>query len=244
MKRTFADLHLKLNPADVVLASRVIAKAASLGYGLVAAPFSPDMSGEVEARLRRVCADAGVDFALRVDLLPRSREQLMHQLRRLRRRFEILCVFCENKEVARQAAKDRRVDLLNFPSIDYNRRFFDAAEAELASQSLASFEVDLKPLFLLEGSARARFLSTLRRECSVAGDFGVPIVLSSGVSSEMLLRKPREMAALAGLFGLDDASGLESVSTNPTAIVKRNREKLSSGFVAPGIRVVKEGSDC
>jgi hypothetical protein len=52
------------------------------------------------------------------------------------------------------------------------------------------------------------------------------------------------MAALGFLFGLDEVSGLDAVSRNPVALVDRNREKLSSGFVAPGIRVVKEGKDC
>jgi hypothetical protein len=36
----------------------------------------------------------------------------------------------------------------------------------------------------------------------------------------------------------------KSVSDNPVAIVKRNREKLSWQFVAPGIRVVRRGKDC
>ena len=72
----------------------------------------------------------------------------------------------------------------------------------------------------------------------------MPIVVSSGAGAEMLLRKPREMAALAFLFGLDEDSALDAVSQNLAAIVKRNREKLGSGFVAPGIRVVKEGKDC
>ena len=57
----------------------------------------------------------GLDLASRVDLRPRSQNELVGLLRRLRRRFEIICVLCESKEVARQAAKDRRVDLLNFP---------------------------------------------------------------------------------------------------------------------------------
>jgi RNase P/RNase MRP subunit p30 len=60
----------------------------------------------------------------------------------------------------------------------------------------------------------------------------------------LLLRKPRETAALASLFGLDEIAALDAVSTNASAIVMRNREKLSRGFVAPGIRVVKEGRDC
>ena len=61
---------------------------------------------------------------------------------------------------------------------------------------------------------------------------------------ELLLRKPRELAAVGSLFGLNEVSALDAVSANPVAIVRRNREKLSRGFVAPGIRVVKEGRDC
>jgi RNase P/RNase MRP subunit p30 len=244
MKRTFADLHLRLNLNDPGTVSRAINKAASLGYSLVSVPISAEAREKEEAELRRMCREAGVDFASRVDLRPRTREQLMNQLRKLRRKFEVTCVLCENKEVARQAAKDRRVDLLNFPSIDYTERFFDRAEAELACISVAALEFDVKPLFVLEGPMRVRLLSTLRREAAIAREFRVPIVVSSGVANEVFLRKPREIAALASLFGLDEPSALEAVSTEPVSLVKRNREKLSPRFVAPGIRVVKEGKDC
>ena len=143
--------------------------------------------------------------------------------------------------MARQAAKDRRVDLLNFPSLDYHKRFFDRAEAELASGSLAALEVDIKPLLILEGPPRVRLLMSLRREVAVAREFQSQLVVSSGVGEERFMRVPRDMASLAYLFGMDEASALDAVSTNPSAIVKRNREKLSSRFVAPGITVVKEG---
>jgi len=96
----------------------------------------------------------------------------------------------------------------------------------------------------LEGSVRVRFLSSLRREASIAKEFHVPIVMSSGVSDVMLLRKPRELAALASLFDLDEVLAMEAVSINPLAIVKRNRHKLSSRFVAPGIRIIRRGKDC
>jgi ribonuclease P/MRP protein subunit RPP1 len=244
MKKTFADLHLRLNPRDSAAAWRIINKAAALGYRLVAVPFSPETREDETAQLRSMCNETKIDFASRVDIKPRNQNDLMHQLRRLRRRFEVVCVVCENKEVARQAAKDRRVDLLNFPSLDYHKRFFDRAEAELASNSLAALEIDVKPLLVLEGPARVRLLSSLRRETAIAREFHVPIVVSSGATTEMLLRKPREQAALAGLFDLSEVSALEAVSQNPVSIVKRNRQKLSSKFVAPGIRVIKEGKDC
>jgi RNase P/RNase MRP subunit p30 len=244
VKRVFADLHLRLNVKDAAATLRVINKVSVLGYGLVAVPLAPEARVVEVAKLRAVCGEAGVDFASRVDLRPRTQNELMHQLRRLRRKFEVVCVSCENKVVARQAAKDRRVDLLSFPLLDFRRRFFDGAEAELASSSLAALEVDVKPLLVLEGPARVRLLSCLRREVTVAGKFGVPVVVSSGVSAELFLRKPREMGALGFLLGLGEVSALDAVSRSANAIVERNREKLDARFVAPGVRVVREGKDC
>jgi ribonuclease P/MRP protein subunit RPP1 len=244
LKRVFADLHLRLNVKDMAGMSHAIEKAAALGYRLIGVPLAPEVRIEEVDRLRAVCREARVDFASRVDLRARSPNDLVRQLRRLRRKFEVICVCCESKVVARQAAKDRRVDLLSFPQMDYRRRFFDRAEGELALNGLAGLEVDVGRLLVLEGAARVRLLSWLRREVTVAKKFDVPVVVSSGVTGELLLRKPREMAALGFLFGLDEVSGLEAVSQNAWAIVKRNREKLGGGFVAPGIRVVKEGTDC
>jgi RNase P/RNase MRP subunit p30 len=58
------------------------------------------------------------------------------------------------------------------------------------------------------------------------------------------MRKPLEMAALATLFDLDKPSALGAVSKNPLEIVKRNREKLSPRFIAPGIRLIRMGKNC
>ena len=120
MKRTFADLHLQIDLGNMTMVERIIGKIAQLGFRLVGVPLPPE---------------ANISLVNRVDLRPKSRGQLMNQLRKLRRKFEVICVLCENKEVARQAAKDRRVDLLNFPALGYTRRFFDWAEAELASKT-------------------------------------------------------------------------------------------------------------
>jgi len=241
MTRTFADLHLRINPKDLHTAQRLITKAARFGYSYISIPFnSSPQQAEVDA-LRAMCTNAGLDFVLRADFKPQSQEDLMRFLRKFRRQFEIICIACDSKEIARQAAKDRRVDLLSFPSLDYRKRFFDRAEAQLASCSLAALEVDIKPLLVMEGPARVRLLSSLHREVAVALEFHVPVVVSSGVGEESLLRMPRDLASLAYLFGLSEEQALETVSSNPVGIVLRNREKLSSRFVAPGIRVVKEG---
>jgi RNase P/RNase MRP subunit p30 len=241
MTRVFADLHLRVNPKDEKATQQLIKRAASFGYKLISIPFTSALREDELAKLKATCMESGVDFVSRADFHPRTENDLTHFLRKFRRRFEVICILCDTKEVARQAAKDRRVDLLSFPSLDYHKRFFDRAEAELASGSLAALEVDVKPLLVLEGPSRVRMLMSLRREVAVALEFKVPVLVSSGVGEEKYMRFPRDMASLAYMFGLEEASGLDAVSTNPLAIVNRNREKLSSRFVAPGISIIKEG---
>lgn len=244
MKRTYADLHLCPNPKDTAQTSNMINKAAKLGFRLIAIPLLPNASEKEIEGLRAVCDEAKVDLATRLDLKPRSPNELIDCLRKFRRRYEIIAVVCESKKVARQAAKDRRVDLLSFPSIDFHYRHFDLAEAELASTALASVEIDMKPLLTLEGRGRTRFLSSLRKEAAIAQAFHVPVVLSSGVSNESLMRKPQELVALSSLFDLDKTVALEAISKNSVALVKRNREKLDPRYVVPGIRIVRRGKDC
>jgi RNase P/RNase MRP subunit p30 len=53
-----------------------------------------------------------------------------------------------------------------------------------------------------------------------------------------------DLAAFSSLLGLDMDFAIDAVSKNPMAIVRRNREKLSPRFIAPGIRVVRRGKDC
>jgi RNase P/RNase MRP subunit p30 len=244
MKRTFADLHLRPNLRDFGQVRHMIQKASELGHHLTAISLPLNLSSERIQQIQSMCSEAKVDFASRVDLKPRTSGELIRSLRKFRRKFGIIAVACESKPVARQAAKDRRVDLLSFPSFDFRRRFFDRAEAELASKALASLEIEMKPLLIVEGSARIRLLSCLRKEVAIAQDLHVPMVISSGASNRFLMRRPRELAALASVFDLDKPSALEAVSKNPMAIVKRNRDKLSSRFVAPGVRVVRRGKDC
>jgi RNase P/RNase MRP subunit p30 len=242
--RRFADLHLCPSIEDSDQVERMIGKASELGYRMVAISVPLNITQTKVSRLQKICGDANLDLVTRVDLTPKTSKELLHYLRRFRRSFEIVSVICNSKSVARQAAKDRRVDLLTFSATNIHKRFFDRAEAELASNALSSLEIEMAPLLFLEGSLRIRLISSLRRESVVAEKFGVPVVFSSGATDEYLMRSPREYAALAGLFDMGGPEALRGLSEIPFSLVERNRGKLSPGFVAPGIRVVKEGDCC
>ncbi len=237
MKR-FADLNLRVPLNDLPQTKRIVRKASELGYNLVAIPLPPHATKEQISQLKNICKDVKLDFATRVNFVPRTSSELLNNLRRFRRKFEVLSVICTTKDVARHAARDRRVDLLQFSVTNLRIRFFDEAEAELASQAFSSLEIEMAPLLRLTGASRVRLLSRLRREVATAEKFSVPITISSGATDEYLLRGPRDYAALAALFDLPLSSALKALSENPYGMVERNREKLSPEYVAPGIRVV------
>jgi ribonuclease P/MRP protein subunit RPP1 len=236
--KQFADLHLRIPLKDPSKAESMIRKASELGYNLVGIPLSPHATKEQISQLKHICSDAKVDLATRVNFSPRTPNELLQSLRHFRRKFEIVAMRCHTKDVARQAAKDRRVDLLQFSATNLRKRFFDKAEAELASQALSSLEIELAPILQLTSFSRVRLLSSLRREVATAERFKVPITISSGATDELLMRGPRDYAALTSLFDMPISSALRALSETPWVTVERNRKKLSADYVAPGIHVV------
>jgi len=241
--KKFVDLHLCAPFRDAEQTRRMVMKSFELGYRLVGISLPSNISSDELMRLRKTCDETGLNFVSRVDLASKSPRELLAGLRRFRRKFEVVSVSCASKPVARQAAKDRRVDLLSFPATRPRDRFFDTAEAELASKSLASLEIDMAPLLSLEGYFRTRLITSLRREVAIAKSFQVPITISSAATDEYLLRRPHDYAALTKLFDMDSPLALSALSDVPLTMVERNRQKLGLEFVAPGLRVVRMGKD-
>jgi len=178
----------------------------------------------------------GIEVYTRINLEPRNQQQLMDQLNRVRRSYTVVSVTCTTKSVARQAAKDHRVDVVRFPT-DHRRRSvgMDRQQAALAADSGCSYEVVASDLMAQEPAILEQTLRTIRREMSNSIKHNVPVVLSSGACTLNGLRDPRGMASLMNLLGVGEEEALDMVSTNPWTLVERNREKLSGRIVLPGV---------
>ena len=242
--KVFVDLHLRPNLEDQDKTRLMIRKSAELGYKAVGVTLPQKFSRDDVKKISKICSEVGLDFVSRVDLEPANTTELLRSLRLLRRGVEIISVRCVSKSIARQAAKDHRVDILSFSHLDMKKRFFDSAEAELASNACVSLEFDLAPLLYLHGYRRIRLLSKMREESLIAKKFGVSVILSSGANDVGLLRKPEDYASLGYLFGLNLDDAKRAISENPKEIIERNRRKLSPNYVAPGIYVIRRGKDC
>ncbi len=242
--KKFVDLHLQPSIKDLTQMKKMVSIASELGYRMIAITLPPNVTHDTVKQVQSICNNVKTDLITRMDLSPKTPRELLHNLRRFRRKFEVISVICTSKAVARQAAKDRRVDLLSFPATNPRKRFFDHAEAELASKAFSSLEIDMAPLISSKSYSRIRLLSSLRKEVEIARKFDVPVTISSGATNIHSIRGPYDYAAIAALFDMAAPLALRALSETPLTIVERNREKLSPNFVAPGIRLVRRKNCC
>jgi RNase P/RNase MRP subunit p30 len=233
--RHFVDLNIR-DPGDFNVLREMLGLASKLGFkGIALTSESP-----VPQALRDEAQTLGIDLASRIDLRPRNANELSRDLRQVRRKYEIVAVRCTSKAVSRQAAKDHRVDILNFPHMMNGRRIgLDRQGASLAAGSNCAYEVTLTHLLDSSVEEWPRILINTRRDIWNADHEGVPVVVTSGANTPLRMREPRAIASITSLLGITEDRGLDAVSENATRILERNRGKLEPGFVSPGVREVR-----
>jgi len=83
---------------------------------------------------------------------------------------------------------------------------------------------------------RVQALTDFRHNLKLARKYGAPVILSSNAQSIYDLRAPREMIALATIFGMTVDEAIEALSTVPEAIIRRGSEN----WVMEGVEVVSQ----
>ncbi len=222
--RGFIDLQIIPAPGETAI---MLDHARQLGYSAVGCV------GDTQP-------DSSIDVVSRLNVEPRSQQELQQTLRDKRLRYEVISVMCLSRGVAHQAAKDPRVDLLRFTGYPSRRRgvWLDRQNAAAAGESGCLYEVVAGELLTQDPEKLGHLIEQLRKEVINAHRYDVPLVLSSGASSIHSMRDPRSLAALMSLVGLGEEESLDMVSVNPWALVERNRDKLSESYVSPGVRVM------
>jgi ribonuclease P/MRP protein subunit RPP1 len=212
--RHYVDLHLK--PSTAEQAQEMVSIAHRIGYKHVASTKPPTGSND------KIIA------ATRVDIEAKRGKELLDGLNRNRRRFDIVAVRCFSKEVARQAAKDDRVDILLFPDDPTQRKhnWLDHHEAELIDGTGRAYEMNASDLLASNPTHLAKVINQLKRDLAVATRHDIPIVFSSGATTPTAIKEPKALTALASLVDIDEDSAIEMISTIPEAIIEKNRAKL------------------
>jgi len=233
--RLYADLHLCPSLDDVPNARSMASVLSELRTGVVGLVIPPDKLTPTPPTVNSF-RDAGLDVAKRLNLRPRSREELLRSLRKFRSKYEIIAVDCSTLSVSRVAVRDRRVDIVQFPK----QRSSSAFRRNLASTCRAALEFNMSELTQPPGF-EAR-LYGLRREIEVAAEASTSVIGCTNASNSFELRAPRDVAAVLHILGLSPEAALRAVSEIPLAIVKQNRLRMEEPQLEEGVRIVRRSA--
>jgi RNase P/RNase MRP subunit p30 len=236
--RLYADLHMCPSLDDAANARSMADVLIGLEIALVGLVIPPDRLTSTPPAMNSF-RDAGLDVAKRLDLNPRSREELLGSLRRFRTKYEIVAVNCRAQPVSRVAVRDRRVDIVQFPKQGPG----SSLQRNLANTCRAALEFNISEL--TRGQPRPGYevrLRRLRREIQIAREASISVIGSSNASNPFELRSPRDTAAVLHMLGFPLEAALAGVSEVPLAIVKQNRLRAEEPRLDEGVRIVRRAT--
>jgi RNase P/RNase MRP subunit p30 len=173
----------------------------------------------------------GLHVARRLNLTGAPSRRLLFKARRL---VEVVAVKPVSVEQARVAARSGAADLLSPP---VKPSCFNEGVASLMASTGVALELNLSTL--IKEGCPSKLLSQYRGWYRLAKLAGVEVVFSSGASTSLEARSPRDLASLASLITLSVEEALEALSNIPWRVLERGRRRLSEGYIMPGVRVVE-----
>ena len=241
--RIFYDLHAhSFLSCGADSPTRLILHAKRLGWhGLAITDYYP-ININLFEKIKTIVKENFKNFNLifGVEIKTEKISDLKTAVKELRPIVDVILVNTNDSAVARIAARDSRVDILAQDNL--RKEKLDPVLFKLAAKSNICFEINLRSLLQTQGISRIQLLKLIHQEIQYVRRFQVKTIITSGAYSWLDLRTPREVIALAKCLGLTKEEALSAISTIPYDIISSNRKRREPGFIAEGVRVVKEGT--
>lgn len=218
----YADLQIRPDFHRQNTMLELLDELSELGFTYVGVtqPLMREAAGEFRTFYMQL-KERNIEPVKRIDLAPSNRKDLLFLLRKHRLNTEIIGVRCRNRTVAEVATRDSRVDLVRFDLGNRELTF----QRPLAKTCQCALELNI--FDLLNFGVTRQVMRRLYAETSAAVENNVPIVVTSGAKDKFSVKAPRDMAGVLTLFGVPGREAINSVSTYPERLIRRNRQRLT-----------------
>ncbi|MCX9014177.1 MAG: hypothetical protein OIN89_05190 [Candidatus Methanoperedens sp.] len=154
--------------------------------------------------------------------------KLRSEIQKHSKKNDIIIVMGGDELLNRAAVETPGLDILLQPGE------FNHVHARFAHDNSITIGFDIGSLIRNRGDARIRELTTMRRNLIYVRKYDLPAILTANAATIYDLRAPREMAAIASLFGMTQKEASDAMSTTPLEILKTK----SQDYVQNGIEVL------
>lgn len=229
-KLQFYDLNVHSVPDGKNTSQEMAVLAKHFGFsGIAITNHSNDKSNPSDFEVN------GFEVFRGIEIVSTNASKLHGLIGKYRNNMNVLAVHGGDENINRVAVENRNVDILAHPQTPKDSGL-NHVLAKSASENNVAIEFNLDAIFKGRGGRRVHSLSHFRKNVEMARKFDVSMILTSNATSYFDLRAPREMVALAGLFGMDKDEAISAISTVPAEILSRNNPR--SGFIRNGVEVL------
>lgn len=233
----FFDLHIQGN-------HELAMDAEKMGYSGVAIVFNSKDYKDKSEIFRKIKRTADgfqennkpyIKFGVEIDA--KNPDDLKKQVRKFRKKADVILVHGGDLKINRAATEDPRIDILCHP---YRSRYDSGINHVLAvkaAENTVAVEINLKYFLLTRPNHRHRVLSQFRQIMKLHRKYKFPVIITSDADSVYDLRHPRDVIAMASCFGMTNNEAFNALSTIPQNIMAKNQ--IRDQIIVSGVRFNK-----
>ncbi|QLC50381.1 ribonuclease P protein component 3 [Methanolobus zinderi] len=226
----YYDLNVSFVPESSNRVEELAATAGHLGYSGIAINYPANSKisvGDLDSE--------DIEIFSAVAIRPKNASKIHSIVDRYRDRVDLITVCGGIESINRAAIENPRVDILTDMNMG-RESGFNHVLAKAASDNNVAVAFDLGSLIRLRGGNRVHALSNFRKNLQLVRKYDVPYLLTSSPQSVYDMRAPRELIALAALFGMSREEAIRGLSTIPEAIISGNRPP--EGYLCEGVEII------
>jgi ribonuclease P/MRP protein subunit RPP1 len=212
----FYDLNVHAYPETEVSAEEMLSIAKRYGYASIA------LTNHDESIHKEMTSES---IFTGVEIRAHSVAELKRKIRIHWGKVTVLAVHGGDDVVNRAALEDPRVDILVHPYGEAGEGELNHISVRYAAENGIALDFNINALIQSRRGTRARILMKMRELVKLVRKYKAPRILTSNAHSIYDLRAPREMIALASLFGMEREEATRALSEFPQAIVEKRWKK-------------------
>lgn len=221
----FFDLIVHALPEGSDSISRLALIAKKLGYSGIGIIDPINMEHKTRDTYVYLPHDFSIQYGIGITCKP---SKIRDEVSRNKGGSGLVVIKGGDEETNRAALETQGVDILLQP-LQFNNVL-----SKIACDNSVAIGFDLGSLIFKHGEDRVNELIIMRTNLKHARKYNVPMILTGNSYSHYDLRSPREMAAIAGLFGMTEKEAVDAMSRAPLDIMRRK----SSVYIQEGIEII------
>ncbi len=245
MERSFYDFHIYPDTAIGKDSIEDIARQAErLGLsGIVMADHIKDGNKDnIDAILNKIPEIRSDNLAIYSGVVIDADDPniLNKQIRKYRKKVDIIIVSGGNSKINRAAVENPRVDILSHPERGRRDSGLDDVMVKLAAKNSVAIEIDFRKILNTYSKVRSHILNHMRINAQLAKKYGAPMIITSGAHEISEMRAGRELASIGVLIGLELSEGLDCVSVIPSGMLDHSSKVKDGNYIMQGVEIVGE----